>query len=240
MFREPAWTITLFTARARYFFSRQLKHPLKTPDQFVIESASELISYWSFFVERECWSHEWVSALVSESEPLVVDVGANAGLFTHRIWTLQPRARFIVFEPLPRMAKKIEQWKQRTGTNLVLHNTAVSDRNGTASFYASEDNDPTASLKSEGKRSLEFTVPVVTLDSVLPDKPILLLKIDVEGCECEVLSGARRTLEQSRFLLIEAHTKDALARLRHELGSPWQVKQVGASDFLFTRANESK
>jgi FkbM family methyltransferase len=235
LFSRPLWALKLLIARAGFFFSRQLSHPIPTPDGFVIESGHQLVSYWSLFVERECWAREWTDALRSEPSPLILDVGANAGLFTHLVWTKRPDAQFIAFEPLPRMARKISDWKTRTGAALTLHEKGVSDNTGTATFYASEEGDPTASLKPEGPKPLKFTIPLVTLDSVVPDRPVLLMKVDVEGCECEVLCGAARTLSQTRFLILEAHTPEALAKIEKQLGLGWHSKRVGASDFLFGR-----
>ena len=81
------------------------------------------------------------------------------------------------------MARKISEWKARTGAKLALHENAVSDHSGTATFYASEEGDPTASLKPESPKPLKLTIPLVNLDSIVPPQPILLMKIDVEGCE---------------------------------------------------------
>ena len=144
LFTKPAWALRLLSARGTFVFTRQLTRPLATPDQFVIESGHQLVSYWSLFIERECWAREWLEALAQEPSPLILDVGANAGLFTHLIWTKRPDAEFIAFEPLPRMARKITEWKTRTGAKLTLNQKAVSDRCGTATFYASEEGDPTA------------------------------------------------------------------------------------------------
>jgi FkbM family methyltransferase len=112
----------------------------------------------------------------------------------------------------------------------------VSDKCGTAAFYASEDNDPTATLKPTDQRSTQFNVPIVTLDSVIPKQPIFLMKLDVEGCECEALAGAKETLEQTRFLVVEAHSQEALGKIQKQLGPVWRSKQVGKSDFFFQRA----
>jgi FkbM family methyltransferase len=221
-----------------YFFTRRLAQPIATPKGFLIETTEELVSYWSFFVERECLASEWVNVLLSEAEPVVVDVGANAGLFSYRIWTLKPGAKFILFEPLPRMAEKIAKWEATTGAACTLHNKAVSDYCGTATFFASSENDTTASLKPEPGKHLRRELAVVTLDSIIPDRPILVMKIDVEGSECEVLAGGRRTIERTRFLIIEALTKAASERIRNTLGAEWLDKQVGATDYLFMRPTE--
>jgi FkbM family methyltransferase len=237
-FAQPADAFKLLGARARYFFSRRFAGPIATSDGFLIETSEELISYWSFFVERECLTPEWVDLLLSEDKPLILDVGANAGLFSHRVWTLKPGAEFILFEPLPRMGRKIEQWAKTTGARHTLHKKAVSDQCGKMTFYAATDNDTSASLVPEGDKPLKYDVEVVTLDSVIPDRPILLMKIDVEGVECQVLAGARRTLERVRFIILEAHTKEALDRIKQALGDQWLDRQIGASDYLFVKRDK--
>jgi len=234
-FAHPKFALQLFVIRVRYFFTRRLKRAVLTPDQFLIESPEELVSYWSFFIEKETLAREWMEALFSEPEPVVVDVGANAGLFTHRVWTLNPKTKLIVFEPLPQMAKKIARWGETTRALLTLHNQAVADHDGILDFYASSDNDPTASLKPEATKKITLHVPVVTLNSAISEKKILMVKIDVEGMECEVLAGASQTLQHTRFLIIEAHTKTALERIKAQLTLEWRCRQIGASDYLFTR-----
>jgi FkbM family methyltransferase len=233
---KPGWALRLLRARVGFFFTRHLHRPIQTPDQFIIESGHELVSYWSLFVERECWADEWTKALARETSPLILDVGANAGLFSHLVWTQKADAEFIAFEPLPRMAHKIREWKARTSAKLTLHEKGVSDHCGTASFYASEDADPTASLKPEGPKALKLTIPLATLDSVIPERPVFLMKVDVEGCECEVLAGGKNTVSRARFLIMEAHTTEALGKIQMLLGPDWRTKRVGASDFLFVRS----
>ncbi len=235
LFSQPSWALSLLGHRIRYFFSRQLVMPIPTPDGFVIESGYELVTYWSQYVERECWDEEWIRVLDKEPKPLVLDVGANAGLFTHLVWHRRPEAQFLVFEPLPRMARKITAWKEHKQANLVLHQVAVSNHCGTAEFFASEENDPTASLRPEGEKSIRLTVPTVTLDSVVLEHPVLMIKIDVEGCECDVLKGAEKTLQRTRFLIVEAHTKKALNEIEQQLGPSWRSRRLGASDYLFQR-----
>jgi len=234
---HPWFALRLIAIRMRYYFTEKLRGATLTPDQFLIESPEDVYYYWGFFIEREMLDREWVSALKAAADPVVIDVGANAGLFAHRIWTLNPRTKLIVFEPLPKMAKKIARWGETTGARLTLHSKAVSDRVGTSSYYALSENDVTASLKSEGAHRLKFEVPVVTLDSVVSEMEILMIKIDVEGVECEVLAGARQTLQRARFLTVEAHTPEALARIKAQLTPEWRCRQTGMSDYLFMRSS---
>jgi FkbM family methyltransferase len=233
--QTPVFALRLLKARFLYFCCRTFAGPIRSADGFIIESPNELVSYWSFFVERECWDKEWVQDLLAQPAPVVLDVGANAGLFTHMIWRMRQDVELIAFEPLPRMAKKIGEWQKRTDARLKLHNVAASNFAGNADFFVAGDNDTSASLGAVSAAHHPIQVPVVTVDSVAPDKPICLMKIDVEGFESQVLEGGRRTAANSRFIIAEAHTDEALARIRQTLGSEWSCKRVGASDFLFRR-----
>lgn len=235
---HPWFAARLMAIRCHYFFTRTFAGPLETPDGFCLKTALELISYWSFFVEREGWSAAWAGQLKHESKPLVLDVGANAGLFAHWIWTQNPRARLVIFEPLPAMAERIRSWAAHTGADVTLHKAAVSNLCGEAKFFTDADNDTGASLLGDGSKKNQLTVPLVTLDSLVPHEPVLLAKIDVEGCEVEALCGAVETLRQTQFLLLEAHTPEALAAIRNILtDATWICQCVGSSDYLFKRRN---
>jgi FkbM family methyltransferase len=233
--QNPAFGTRLLQARASFFRNRSFTRKLPTPDGYEIETSNELIAYWSFFVEREGWAIDWVDSLRRERKPVVLDVGANAGVFSHWIWTLQPATRLIAFEPLPKMAEKLRRWKSRTGADLTLHETAVSDRSGTAEFFISADDDTTASLKDTGSKQAVISVPIKRLDDLVEEEALLLIKIDVEGCEPEVLAGGKQTIRKARFLLIEAHTAEALDAIQAQLGQGWRHRRVGASDHLFIR-----
>ena len=237
-FEHPRFAIKLLRTRTYYFWNRQLKEPISTPDGFCIETPNELISYWSLKIERECFRAIWTDAIKLETAPLVVDVGANAGIFTHLLWSLKPDAEIIAFEPLPRMNLKIRTWGQQTAANLKLFQLAVSDRCGFARFCADAENDATASLQLVNDRRKGFQVETVTLDSALPDRPIFLIKIDVEGFEPEVLAGSQKVIQNTRFLLIEAHSKLARDRLVERLGPEWRGEQVGSSDYFFRRTKD--
>jgi len=232
---HPLFAIKLLWVRAQYFFSRRMAAPLSTPDGFKIETASELISYWSFFVEREGCAAEWLAALATEPKPLVLDVGANAGLFTHFIWSQRRDAEIIAFEPLPKMAAKLAAWQQITHAQLTVHNLAVSDHCGSLSFFFTTENDTAASLKPRDITIPPITVPVATLDSVVGGRDVLLIKFDVEGVEVEALAGAVDVLKRTQFLIIEAHTGKALEDIRQQLGSTWLSRRVGGSDYFFWR-----
>jgi FkbM family methyltransferase len=238
LLKSPGFALRLLGARMSYFSTGSMK-PLPTPERYVIESPSALLSYWGFFVERECTAPEWVQTLQSADKPVVVDVGANVGIFSHYLWTFNRNAKFILFEPMPLLVKKINKWGSMTGADMTLHKAAVSDHSGLATFYAtSGEGDTAGSLDPAGDRNVKIETPLVTLDSVLTVPAILILKIDVEGFEPDVLRGATETLRRTRFLIMEAHGAEALEKLETILGPEWTTIQVGVADYFFIRKSD--
>src|SRR5438477_613638 len=83
----------------------------------------------------------------------------------------------------------------------------------------------------------EIEVPMTTLDRLLVDlAEISLLKIDVQGYEKPVLSGAKETLAKTKFILIE------LNFMPQYDGGSWfgEVHQILTRDFGFFLANASQ
>jgi FkbM family methyltransferase len=232
-FSDPLFCSKLVTKRIQYFLFRKFEGAFLTPDGFKVETANELISYWSFFLERECWSDRWIRELLDAKNPTVLDVGANAGLFSHLVWTLNKNTNLMVFDPLPKMAEKVRKWGSANKVCLEVFNLAVSDRIGTANFFTAAENDTTASLSSPGSGKEVVTVSTSTLDEIVGSKAILLMKIDVEGHEPQVLKGAEKVLQNTRFLIVEAHTSEALRKITEVLPKLWHYEKIGASDYLF-------
>ena len=133
-FAGPGFACELLRQRWRYFVRREFEPGLTTPDGFPLQTSDMLIAYWSMFVERELCHAEWVRALQSVSQPLVLDVGANAGLFSHLVYCLNHQAEIIAFEPLPAMVEHINALKGRTGLNLRCIAKAVGRAPGQATL----------------------------------------------------------------------------------------------------------
>jgi FkbM family methyltransferase len=235
-FAAPRFAGELFRRRWRYFIRRQFEPGLATPDGFILQTPDMLIAYWSMFVERELYHAEWVKALRSVSQPLVLDVGANAGLFSHLVFCVNHQAEIIAFEPLPAMVGHINALKDRTGMNLHCVAKAVGRAPGEVTLESPHGYDGISRICTSGQPiGRTFRVEMTTLDKEIAERPILVMKIDVEGFEEEVLAGGPETLSRTRFLIIEAHDAAGRDRLTHLLGSNWRRTKLGSSDYLFTR-----
>lgn len=234
---QPAFARELLKRRWRYFVRREFDPGYITPDGFILHTPDTLIAYWSMFVERELYDESWVHALKNSTQPLVVDVGANAGLFSHLASSLNHNAEIIAFEPLPVMIERINAFKQRNNLNLRCIPKAVGRSPGAATLESPHGYEGTSRICVSGAPTGQtFQVEVTTLDKELNGRPVLLMKIDVEDFEEEVIAGATETLSRTKYLIIEAQNTARRDLLTGLLGSGWRRRKLGASDYLFTRS----
>ncbi len=133
-----------------------------------------------------------------------VDIGANVGALLHKFIRVSPTSRFIAVEPIPGLAKHIRhRWPA-----VLVHQVALSDKAGAATFRYLPDQPAVSSLYVRGhveggERVKELQVVVETLDRIVGDAgPVEFVKIDVEGAEMEVLRGARNLLWRDRPVLV--------------------------------------
>lgn len=149
---------------------------------------------------------------IGHTPQLVVDVGGNVGEYALAVRSRAPKADVHVFEP--------------SATNVALLTStfagdqkvtvvplALSDQAGVSKLFADH---PGSGLGSLTRRRLDHfdvemnhfeEVALTTLDqywsSVLGERAIDLLKIDVEGHELAVLRGAQRALERTSVIQLE-------------------------------------
>jgi len=129
----------------------------------------------------------------------VVDVGANIGVMTSVLSRkVGPAGRVIAFEPHPEMFRQLEHNVQRWRPRRVKTvNKAVSSH--TAKAWIKEEvcfavNEGTAKIVNCDAEERTFDVASIRLDEALPGDSCRVIKIDVEGHEFDVLSGALRLL----------------------------------------------
>lgn len=135
---------------------------------------------------------------------VVYDIGAHTGYYTLLASTLAGAAgRVVAFEPLPRNIHYLrEHLRINHVTNVQVIPVAVGDRSGTAHFSEGESS-------FQGRLSADggIEVPAVSLDELWEKKELPLpdvVKIDVEGAEFLVLSGAERLLQANHPVIFLA------------------------------------
>lgn len=138
----------------------------------------------------------------AEDGEVIVDVGANIGLFTLKASKeVGDNGKVITFEPKKRnydlLFRNIRINKCR---NVIAINSALSDFNGKAPLYIKDvglQNTLLPQIKLQSSTIGTEVVDVRTLSSVLKELNINyvdMLKIDAEGCELEVLKGSEEFL----------------------------------------------
>lgn len=143
---------------------------------------------------------------------VIFDVGANIGMFSLISATICSLGTIHAFEPLPYAIAKIEKNRELNElANIVINASAVSDIigmiklsvifNGTqASLNPSLVHEPDLSRVDASTVTLDGYVKQHSIDH------IDMLKIDVEGAEYLVLRGGLKTLQITKYVLIEYHS----------------------------------
>lgn len=238
-FKTPGFALKILYQRSFFFLVRRLPYGLEDSYGYSIDTAPVLNSYWNMFVERGLCSAYWTSAFMKHPNPVAIDVGANAGVFSHLLVTLNPNVEITAFEPLPKMAARITSRIEERDLNIKLINCACSDNDGEHTFFMSSPDDTTATLEERlGGEKEKITVKTVTLDSVVEQNDIFLIKVDTEGHELSTLKGAKKTISRTSFLIIEAHDNEAFLVLKEFLGDGWSSEKLDPSNYLFS--NKSK
>lgn len=140
------------------------------------------------------------------------DVGANFGYYSWLLASRLPDLEVSLFEPDPSNVELIEATIARSGVrSFTLHPVAVSSRDGNADFAVDSVSGATGTLERPsssfatsnwGVAVASIHVKTVQLDSFAGERPVDLLKIDVEGHEEAVFDGASRTLFEDRPIVV--------------------------------------
>jgi FkbM family methyltransferase len=142
-------------------------------------------------------------------EPVVVDVGANIGRWTTALLESFPAARVVMVEPQAELADGLKKMVA-ANHNLQLVSKALAAEKGERTFYVSlgDRHHSGSSLRPEltGVKLEERTVVTETLDDVLSSldfPPVDFLKLDTQGSELDILSGASATIASAKLVQLE-------------------------------------
>ena len=162
----------------------------------------------------------WVRA--ARRARVVLDVGANSGLYALAAQAVAPHARVFAIEPVERIRRKLQDNVDLNGSHVGVVPVALSSRDGRGVMLdTGEEHELSATLDPTGRvlgdrapRAAALPVTVASLDSLVADgtvEPPDLIKLDVEGHETEVLRGMARQLERRPTMLVEVLTPEAAA-----------------------------
>lgn len=182
--------------------------------------------------------------LVRGTDTVVIDAGANVGMFTMPLArALGPKGRVIGFEPNPTLANRLLNNLKLNGLaeKVDVRQLALSSDHGEGTLTFHRKNTGASSLDMPRMPGKSITVKTVPLSGVLEELrgKRVVMKMDIEGVEDRalwpVLSGDPSILP-SHILIETSHANkwahDIPARL-HELG--YHDAYSGEENTLFSR-----
>jgi FkbM family methyltransferase len=195
--------------------------------------------------DRESDMHSMLEVVVRNVYPLdpayaadlVIDGGANVGLFSLQAAAVYPSATIVACEPLPRNIAQTERHLTSNQVNAEILPVCIGGSHRTVSFYCRGANSSSFDSAKPYDRILE--IDVLRLRDVLSERPAqrILIKLDIEGMEIEALEnfipGERRAI----LILGELHGhrqhRTAIERLFAEEGWSIQFGDLSGEDAMF-------
>lgn len=192
--------------------SRVIRLPLRLfPGGLTVPILSGPLRGWKWITgsaTHGCWlgTYERESQEVLERRlhggDVVYDIGANVGFFT--LLAAKLGATVYAFEPLPRNVALLREHIALNRAAAHVFDVALSSSSGVARFTAGAHH-AAGRLERDG----ELDVRTEVLDRLVESgqiPPPQAMKIDVEGAEYDVLTGAAEVLTRHRpFILLSTH-----------------------------------
>jgi FkbM family methyltransferase len=148
-----------------------------------------------------CWQ------AMAKGAKVIMDVGANAGIYSLAALAVQSDANVHAFEPTPEIANRLRATAKLNGLeHLYVHEAAVLKRAGTVTLrrFRGElgTNDGMNFVSENGVDAADEKVQAVSLDRFCEDHSIDnvdLLKVDIQGHEYAALQGAEELIRAGRI-----------------------------------------
>jgi len=177
------------------------------------------------------------SRLIRRPDPVILDIGANQGLWTQEMRRLIGEGgKWILIEPAAECCLKL-----RSLSKVEVIEAAVGEQAGRATLFTPENESGLASLYERrdtvtGSRTLQRReVQVLTIDEILAARQIEivdLMKMDLEGHELFALRGATQSFKKGRIRALTFEFGAANVNSRTFFRDTWALLK----DYNFTVA----
>jgi FkbM family methyltransferase len=189
---------------------------------------------------------------LSEDADVAIDIGANNGIYS-LVSSVRPELEIHAFEPVPRVYEMlIENTKLNKNSNIKPHLKVVSNTSENQTLFVPKDgwvdvaslDEEFACKYTEGREMVKIECESVTLNNFFIDNKLnqnkVICKIDVEGAEPLVLSGADQVIRQGKTVfLIEALDKVAFEDVKKYFPSDYSIFGVDVKNRRLFRTMES-
>lgn len=153
--------------------------------------------------------YDFLEKLMDDNDsPYIYDLGGHIGLFGLRILSIKPMARVFSLEASPATFEVLEgnvKENQTKCPNWSYKNGAAWSSNENIKFTNSFESTMSHRIDKDG----EVYVPGITYSEIInlhsKDKPIDIMKIDIEGAEEAFLCNGDVNFSNVKNLIIELH-----------------------------------
>jgi FkbM family methyltransferase len=226
-YRETDQWLTVALA---YLGLRELHFPfnlrLRSGETLTLEERVDLVVFWMVFVRRHY--------PVQNSDRVIVDVGANIGLFTLYAARQAPRARIVAVEPFPETVRRLQRHLQdnRIADRVTVLNCALAaeagwgemdSADGIPSQYRRIHSEATATLNVQhrGVAALDESPGLPVENRTLADileladaDNVDLMKMNIHGSEYAVLmKTSDGVLRRFRRIAVQYHDLPAASNM---------------------------
>ncbi|MCF8459647.1 MAG: FkbM family methyltransferase [Flavobacteriales bacterium] len=169
----------------------------------------------------------WMWELLCKQSGVILDIGANTGVYSLIAKAENPKSRVIAFEPSRKMYPELLASVGLNNFDIECEKIALSNSSGNKIFFDSKTtNFPSsgslsaAKLKDETsnlEEIVEYSVQCSTLDRYLTEKNVKqvdLIKIDIELHEPEFFEGFKSLQRFRPTIIVEILTEDIANRLK--------------------------
>ncbi len=255
-----------FTRRAVYCGDYRVLTGLRSGLKMYVDSRD--LSVTPYLVMHGNWEPATTKQVLRHVKPnmRVVDVGANVGYYSLLMAkAIGPKGRLVSFEANPLLAELVQAnlaingFALGSGISTVVAK-AVSNFTGETQFTFFDKYKGGGTVHDiapqAGDASNRHSVPCVKLDDALSDfGQVDFIKMDAEGAEQLILTGARRTIENSPNLkmIVEFQPEKSLYEIVSDYGfsvapilgnsireaSFSELQKIGICDALLTKRKKS-
>jgi FkbM family methyltransferase len=158
--------------------------------------------------------HTKLKSFLGKKDKVIVDLGANEGLYVLKMKENSPNAKIIAVEPNPEAFRILKKNVETNNlSDVMLVNSAVSSKNGKVNFEIIKGSTEVGALKLYEKFENRGEIRKISVTSITLEKlfnmfnlnKIDLLKMDVEGTELEILKSAESILPKIKKVVVEYH-----------------------------------
>jgi len=210
--RDMAWRDVMRFMTLRLLASRAYGETtiIEVPERVPVYCRYDLLAYRELFLLDDYGTTVWRAPFAAEKEPLVLDIGANVGMFAALCQSINPCVRLRCFEMMPACAPIIRRRLAALGQQdlEVITSVVGSGRRETMAVRFDSPYAPGNAVNRAWGRE-NVSVPSISLDAWWKaSRPIgapFLVKIDVEGAEGEVWEGGHICISSASLVLVELH-----------------------------------